>query len=215
MKKETFNAQHSTSNIQSRALLTSHFVLLTVLLLLPGCTLLRKAYTPVVTTTPGVLTTNVVWQTNQVTLPPVTNAVTGAVTPAQVVLTAQPVTNIVVVPGQNITNWVVNPNISSGIKNVGDVAQVSGVPWSGPATAVALFLYGVGASILNIRNKKKSQAITSVLVDNVESARDVIKAFQPTPPPGVPTLDQTLVAKIKDDQQAMGVRTEIHEVVKG
>lgn len=172
----------------------------TCAILLTGCALFKKAYVAEPVYHPAVpASTN----TTEV-ISVVTNA-------AGVPVSFTNVINVVTPPKSEywVTNYSPNPSVISGVNQVGQTIGAAGVPWTGVVTSLLLALYGAGATILNATNKKKATLIANTLVDNIESARSILKAV----PTVGPQLDQQLVAKITDTQQAAGVRTDIHSLV--
>lgn len=157
--------------------------------ILTGCGIVRKAYTPVVTSTtiPISTVTNgvVMWTTNTVWT----------------------------------TNYAPNQNVITGINTVSEIGGAAGIPWARTAGELLVFLYAAGASLVGIKTskeKKQAEEAGKVLTQNVDTARDFIKALSPPEPTtrvlGVSTPEEKFVDKIAAKQVAAGVQATVEKL---
>jgi hypothetical protein len=121
--------------------------LILMLVLLTGCSAVKKAYVA-----------------QPVYHPPVsvTNDATGEVTVTSPVWT---------------TNYARNPQIDQGIDSITTIGSLTGIPYAGTVGAILALIYGAGATVVNRQNKNKAVTAITTLVENIESARDIIKTL--------------------------------------
>lgn len=180
-----------------------------------GCAALRRqVFNEEVREIPGVpVQTNVVYVTNTVRLPAVTNYVTNTIS-GEIHAEVQPpvimervVTNVqtVLTPPVFITNYVAKPVV----RTVTEVGAAAPVPWASTIAAALGLAVGTWQSILNRRNKRKAEVITGTLVDNFEQLRKTALTI-----PQYRAIDPKVMQVIQDLQRINGVKSEIHEVVE-
>jgi hypothetical protein len=103
------------------------------------------------------------------------------------------------------TNLVTRDVVTKGVDTVGNLIPV---PFADTATALIGLMIGGYAAWRNKSNKRKSEQIVGTLVDSIDGARKVIKTL-----PNGEEIDGQVVRTIKDIQESLGTRPEIHQVL--
>lgn len=164
-----------------------------------GCAAMDKALLkPIVTTLPPqVISTNITLVTNLYAMPASTNAVTGQVVPEWTTAIVTPQVVYSYAPSQTHTNWVVRPEVETGISVVGSLP----VPYAGLAAIAAGWLATLYA---NIRNKRAAAS----LVTGIEAVREGLQ----TTPEGQ-KLDQKIKQVLIEKQELAGTLNTVSKLV--
>lgn len=165
-------------------------------LVISGCSVLDQTYDKQVVWHDPVTNSISRIVTNEVVIPPVTNAA-GNVIAAHTNVVLTPVTEYIIVPGYSTTNLVDKPLVTGAIGTV----QALPFPYTGLAGGVLALLYSF---YRNIRNKKALVAV----VQGIDEGRKLLQ--------NTPEL-QAIDSKIKDilikHQEVAGVLNAVTAVV--
>lgn len=111
-----------------------------------------------------------------------------------------------VVETTNVVRTDTNYTISAPARvTIGVASKFIPEPWGSIAGSVALAILGGWAGILN-RKKNKALAVTKVLLDNINVARNVIHAINPQ-------VEANYVAKIATSQTVAGVKADVEKLL--
>ncbi len=164
--------------------------------------------------------------TNTITLPPQTNAATGAITPPSVEV--QLATNLapVIHPATYFTNLALAPIVQTSTAAADTAASAAGIPWSHTVAEIVLALIGAVLSWTNFRNRQQllseinnhastqsalsvTQDVAQTLVQNFEQLRQVAL----TVPGYTRQIDDKVMTAIQAAQQIAGVKNQINALV--